>query len=168
MPIKFKEVKQLILDIYDKNDFFCDVFDINSTNKFLLVCDKLVDLEVRCYYLEDKYIDFARKNNLTKLTLHVQYDGPSIKFLKKIASYWPKLSEITIQLDSVNADEVIQFISACKHLQRLNISDESENGTAKFSELTSKLSNEWKLVPMITKGPYFDFEHSIIRKSYVV
>lgn len=130
-----------------------------------LVCHKLEELKVRCYFLDDIWFNFARTNNLTKLALYVQYDGPTIKCLMKMAAYWPNLEEVTTQLDSVSADEVIQFINTCKHLKKLNISDESGNRTEKYLGLGSKLENEWKLVPMITKCYCYDFEHSIIRSN---
>lgn len=166
-PIKFENVKQLILNIYDK-EHLVSLFDIDQTRKFLTFGDKLDDLEVRCYRLYDQYINFASEYNLTKFTLNVQFHGPNIAFLMKMASYWPNLIEITVQVDNVNSDGIIRFINACNHLQRLNISDESvEHRTRLFHELKDKLSSEWQLVEMITKGPFLYVEHSIVRKSYV-
>lgn len=153
----------MVLDIYDNEFMFFEIFDRDSKNKFRIAFDKLEDLEVRCYYLLDKWFDFARKNNLKKLSLFTQYDGPSIDCLMKIASNWPNLVELTIQVDSLSADDIVQFLNACKHLQRINISDVSRGGGEKIQELKSKLQQEFKLVSMVTKCYYDDFEHSIIR-----
>lgn len=142
-----------------------DLFERDSSKKHRLACPKLEQLEVRCYYLEEKFLNFARRNDLKKLTMFSQYDGPSIEFLMEYSSHWPNLTEVTIQVDSLSADEIIEFVESCVHLQRLNISDVQKDITPKIEELNTKLSQEWKAVPMITKCYFYDFEHSIIRKS---
>ncbi|XP_037043426.1 uncharacterized protein LOC119079540 [Bradysia coprophila] len=165
-PIIFKEVKELTLDIYDKGFMVMnDLFERDSSKKHRLVCPKLEQLEVRCYHLYEKYFDFARGNNLKKLTMFSQYDGPSIEFLTEYASHWPNLTEVTIQVDSLSADDIVEFIESCRHLQRLNISDERKDIVPKIEELKAKLPQEWKVVSMITKCYCYDFEHSIIRQA---
>lgn len=157
------------LNIFDKINFL----DNDSGNKFRLVCDKLEDLEVRCRYFRNKWFNFALNNNLKKLTLSVCAGGPSNDFLLKIISHWPNLIELTIApVDKLSANDVVQFLSTCKHLQRLNISQVSTHHTnininIKLKELEAKFQEEleWKLVPVITECCYFEL--SIIRKSFV-
>ncbi len=137
----------------------------DSNKKFHVAFKRLESLEVRCHYLRNKWFNFARRNNLKKLTLFSRYDGPSINFLMKVASNWPDLLEVTVQVDRLSVDDVVKFINACKNLKRLNISDVSIDLNRKFNDVDWKLRNEWELVPMITKCHSYYFEHSIIRKS---
>lgn len=163
--IRFKEVKELVLDICDEVPLPFPFFDRNSSNTFRFVCDKLEDLEIRCYDLQEKWFDFAGRNKLKKLKL---LSRATPHHLMKVASNWPSLVELTFQVDCVSADDIVKFITACTHLQRLNIADTSQDVTTvttKFKELESKLQHiRWQLVPMVTKMIYFDFKHSIIRK----
>lgn len=152
-PIQFKSLKKFVLEVYDKYE---------TAANFPLVCDKLENLEVHCFAWQDTWFDFARTNNLTKLTLLQIFGlngGPSIQFLIKIAANWPNLTEITIPVDDVNSNEVVQFITACKHLQRLEISDNSDRWTV--NELSSKIGNQWKVEAMTTTK---DYKYLIIRK----
>lgn len=131
-------------------------------DNFTLLCDKLEDLEVRCCDWQDVWFDFARTNNLTKLTLLQIFDlngGPPIQLLMKLAANWPNLTRVTIQVDNASSIEVIQFVTACKHLQILEISDRSLRWTAKYHELNQKLGDEWKLTPMTQN----DLNYSIVR-----
>lgn len=154
----------MVLNIYDKFAQQFDLFVRDSSNGFRFVCDKLEDLEVRCFHSRNQWLDFAGKNDLKKLLFLTRSDGPNKEFLKKITSNWPNLTELTIQVDQLSADDVVQFLNACKCLQRLNISDDSNELAEKRIELDNKLPNEWI---SIKKCCCYDFQRSIIRKSNV-
>lgn len=167
-PFIFDELKELTLDIYDKGMGWIqeiNIFGCDSSKKYRLVCPKLEQLEVRCYSLEKNYLEFACKNDLKKLTILAQYDGPSIDFMMQCASYWPNLTEVTTHVDSLSAEDIVEFINECKHLQRFNISDPRTDINKKIQELNLNFPPEWKVVPMITKCYFDDFELSIIRQS---
>lgn len=154
-PIQFEHLKRLALVVYDRH---------TTADKFPLVCDKLEHLEVHCYAWRSIWFDFARTNDLTKLTLLEIFGlngGPSIQFLLTAAAYWPNLSEITVQVDALTSNEIVQLIANCKHLQRLEICDQSQLWTEKYNELNLMLEREWKLEPMTAR----DLKYAIIRMA---
>lgn len=160
-PIAFKELKELTLDIYD-NEFtgMIEIFERDSSENHRLVCPELEQLVVYCFVLNEKYFDFAFKNNLKKLTMFTQYDGPSIQFLSKCASHWPSLTELSIQVEMVSVDDIVKLIESCQHLQRLNILNRLND--SKIDELKVKLPETWRMDSLLKNNHFY--KHTIIRQ----
>lgn len=150
-PIRFENVKHLIIDIYDKS----------VVVKTPLEFKQLEELELSCYRSVLSRIDFARSNNLKKLKIHAQNEPSfSRSQLMKIIKQWPHLEEISLQLEQI--DNAILLMDNLKHLKKLEITDVwTFDHEQNFAGLKSKIRNDWK----IEQGNQSDYVITIVKAN---
>lgn len=137
--IQFKKVKQLKVRIFDENDDLDD---------FPLQFNQLEELDFNCYWSILRRIEFARKNDLKKLTLYTGLEPSySLSELTTIVNQWPNLEEISLQLE--HPDEVCFLMNNLKHLKKVVINNiaTDEYQTNFVNELPSKIAEckDWKI-----------------------
>lgn len=135
--IRFEKVKQLKIEIFDKRD---------GLGKLPFIFDQLEELDLKSYWSCDDYIEFAYPNNLKKLKL---YSGCEPSDSSDIASQWPSLEEISMQMNGV--DDATYLMDDLEHLKKMEMYD---CGKKTFAELKSVIGEEWKIDESEDDGEY--------------
>lgn len=133
--IRFKNVKQLKVRIYDKR---VDLPELP------IEFDKLEEVEFYCYWLVLERIKFARPNNLKKLKVYMGYEPMfDDSDIMKIVDQWPNLEEISIQIE--RPEQVLLLMENLEHLKKIIINDLYTDYAKELVGLHSKIGEEWKM-----------------------
>lgn len=131
--IRFKNVKQLKVRIYDKR---VDLPELP------IEFDKLEEVEFYCYWSVLDRIQFARPNNLKKLKVYMGYEPMfNDSDIMKIVNQWPNLEEISIQIER---PELVLLLME-KHLKKIIINDLYTDYAKELVGLQSQIDKEWKM-----------------------